>query len=64
MQIAIYNASSKSYSNINSFWVVQNKEPVISAMDNLNIKIKLDKFSLMTFLHPTLKFHMINLNRL
>ena len=34
-QIANYNASSKSYSNINSFWVVQNKEPVILQWINL-----------------------------
>ena len=61
-QITNYNASC--YSNINSFWVVQNKEPVISAMENLNAKNKLDKFAHMNFLHSTLKFHMINLNRL
>ena len=40
---------TQSYSNINSFWVVQNKEPVISAMDNLNIKNKARQISTYDF---------------
>ena len=59
-QIANYDAKSKSYSNINSFWFVQNKEPVILGMDNLNTKNKARQFPLMTFLHSALKFHITN----
>ena len=48
-QIANYNASSKSYSNINSFWIVHNKEPVITAMDNVITKNKARQISTYVF---------------
>ena len=48
-QISNYCASSKSFTHINSFWVVQNKQPVISAMDNLNLKNKAKRISTYDF---------------
>ena len=47
--ISNYCASSKSFTHINSFWVVQNKQPVVSAMDNLNLKSKVKRISTYDF---------------
>ena len=48
-QIQTYNAKCRFFTDVNTFWVVQNNKPVINAMNGLNKRMKATSVSTFDF---------------
>ena len=60
-QIQTFNDKHRFFTGVNAFWVVQNNNPVINAMNGLNKRTKAFSVSAFDFLRWILNFHIINI---